>query len=268
MIRLLHLSDLHFGEHSRFQGEDSKELGERFYQGLLANYEAFKAAPPDLVIVTGDFAEVGKPAEFRLASQFLETLGGELGVVRERFVFCPGNHDIWRPACRSVQENEQAAEEFDDDELRMRMDRVKLKHYDAFVENFYGEPQERVADALDYGGFVYTYPELRLTVASLNSCEKESHRDEDHVGFVSRKQGQALMSQWLKGEVASYLKIIAVHHNPKITVQTNLDHQLEWLKGKELSRDLIAAFKGDALGFDSEGWIQQIGHDCRVPLLL
>ena len=76
MARLIHLSDLHFGAH------DPK---------LVEAVEAEVAAyAPDLVIISGDFTQRARTAQFQEACAFLERLrdaGHEvLGV--------PGNHDV------------------------------------------------------------------------------------------------------------------------------------------------------------------------------
>ena len=59
---ILHLSDLHFGTHSRFKGEDLAKLGKAFFKDLNAARGSFaKGSRIDFVAVTGDIAESGKP---------------------------------------------------------------------------------------------------------------------------------------------------------------------------------------------------------------
>ncbi len=98
MLRLLHLSDLHFGAHSRLAGQDHAKAGKSFHRALVDAEPSIKTEHRvDVVVVTGDLAEVGNPDEFKLAHEFLRALAGELGLEHRRFVFCPGNHDISRP---------------------------------------------------------------------------------------------------------------------------------------------------------------------------
>ena len=119
---ILHLSDLHFGTHSRFKGEDLAKLGKAFFKDLTAARGSFaKGSRVDLVAVTGDIAESGKPTEFKDGERFLAALAGELGLDRRRFVFVPGNHDVSWPACKKV-EADQEEEGFDENELRRRME--------------------------------------------------------------------------------------------------------------------------------------------------
>jgi 3',5'-cyclic AMP phosphodiesterase CpdA len=72
-VRIAHLSDLHFGHHD-----------ERLAGGLAADITSQK---PDLIVVSGDFAQVGTDAEFAAARAFLDTLTTPVFAV-------PGNHDV------------------------------------------------------------------------------------------------------------------------------------------------------------------------------
>lgn len=72
-MRLIHLSDLHFGKHD-----------EAIVEGLAAE---IAAQAPDLVVVSGDFTQIGSRREFEAARAFLDTLPAPLLAV-------PGNHDV------------------------------------------------------------------------------------------------------------------------------------------------------------------------------
>lgn len=73
MIRLFHVSDLHFG------AEDKSALD--WFAGLVA------AERPDAVIVTGDLTMRARPAEFEAAGAWLQGLGRPITVE-------VGNHDL------------------------------------------------------------------------------------------------------------------------------------------------------------------------------
>jgi 3',5'-cyclic AMP phosphodiesterase CpdA len=75
MLKLLHISDLHFGKHY------VAEVGE----ALLRTAHELQ---PDLVIVSGDLTQRAKEAEFAAARLFLDRLPGEARIV------VPGNHDV------------------------------------------------------------------------------------------------------------------------------------------------------------------------------
>ena len=61
-----------------------------------------------------------------------------------------------------------------------------------------------------------SFPELRLVVALLDSCELETHRVQG--GFVSQQQAQRVLDLFGRPPHAQWLKIFAVHHNPVATV--------------------------------------------------
>ena len=76
MVRLVHLSDLHFGAHD-----------DRLVEAVEQSVEELK---PDLVVVSGDFTQRARTEQFRDACAFLDRL-------RERghdVLGVPGNHDV------------------------------------------------------------------------------------------------------------------------------------------------------------------------------
>ena len=72
-MRIVHMSDLHFGRHD-----------EALADGLAADIGMQR---PDLVVVSGDFTQVGTAEEFAAARRFLDALPAPLFAV-------PGNHDV------------------------------------------------------------------------------------------------------------------------------------------------------------------------------
>ena len=72
-MRIVHLSDLHFGRHDAALAE-----------GLA---EEVTRQAPDLVVVSGDFTQVGSVAEFMSARRFIDQLAAPVFAV-------PGNHDV------------------------------------------------------------------------------------------------------------------------------------------------------------------------------
>jgi len=75
MSIILHASDLHFGK-------ADPAIVEVFYQEI-------ERQKPDLVVLSGDFTQVGSVAEFKLARDFIKRITAPVFVV-------PGNHDIPR----------------------------------------------------------------------------------------------------------------------------------------------------------------------------
>lgn len=75
MSIILHASDLHFGK-------ADPDVVELFHQEI-------ERQRPDLVILSGDFTQIGSEQEFRMARDFIERITAPVFVV-------PGNHDIPR----------------------------------------------------------------------------------------------------------------------------------------------------------------------------
>lgn len=72
-MKLLHISDLHFGHHDA---------------ALAAGFaDDINAQNPDLVVASGDFTQVGSKEEFEQAREFLDRLHAPVFAV-------PGNHDV------------------------------------------------------------------------------------------------------------------------------------------------------------------------------
>ncbi len=92
-ITLLHLSDLQFGPHHRFEGPSAPGGLLHRLRGDLARMRDDEGLKPDLVLLTGDLTECG------LKSQFTELLSFVNGLVEvtensgpRRIVVVPGNH--------------------------------------------------------------------------------------------------------------------------------------------------------------------------------
>jgi 3',5'-cyclic AMP phosphodiesterase CpdA len=72
-VRIAHLSDLHFGHHDQHLAD-----------GLASEVNGQN---PDLVVISGDFTQIGTEDEFAAAKRFLDQL-------HKPFFAVPGNHDV------------------------------------------------------------------------------------------------------------------------------------------------------------------------------
>ncbi|MEK6258137.1 MAG: DUF4062 domain-containing protein [Planctomycetota bacterium] len=280
---LLHLSDLHFGNKNRFANDKPADLGRAFHRALQAARQERQI--PDsmtvsLVIVTGDIAESGLPSEFRAALEFLISLAEEMKLSRDRFVFLPGNHDISWADCRIVRAGKDG-EKFPAAEFEDRLNTEKLSNYRAFLSSFYEAlvSNENLAELqnarpLGHGGWLRDFPDLQLSVAALNTSERE--HDVSKGGFLSEEQAQTLMTFWLADAAASRLKIVALHHNPISTTVSNRDWTLEWLREKEkasgvsmpMSADVFEHYIADLAGFFGSEHLPKIVEDTCAHLVL
>ena len=96
---ILHITDLHFGDNRQ---TESGEIITKLFEHLKTEFKDtndFQAWKPDWIAVSGDIAFDGeKTSNYSEAAKFFVELGEVLNVGRERFIFCPGNHDV-------IQEN-------------------------------------------------------------------------------------------------------------------------------------------------------------------
>jgi hypothetical protein len=109
-MRLLHLSDIHFQEPDCLEPLTDPE---RPYRTRLKNdLETLCAEKTvDAILVSGDIAFKGHPAEFEVADAWLKELAAASGCRPDRIYVVPGNHDVDRSICRGSMaiSNAQAA---------------------------------------------------------------------------------------------------------------------------------------------------------------
>ena len=271
-ILILHLSDLHFGPNSRFAESDPKELSQKL---CLAIQDECKMRKIDdkisLVIATGDLAESARSEEYNRTRSFFDNLATKLKIDRDSFIFVPGNHDVDWIACKRV-ELDQEEQRFSEEEFVSRMNRTKFKNFEIFSKDFYGISLEEKGRPINYGSYIYDIDNMRLSIAALNSSEKESHRKKDHLGFLSDNHAQSLMNEWYGDKYKSYIKIIAIHHNPVPTIPENVDQGIKNLEdlGKEgrLKDEDVQRFASDAVGFVGHDKLRSISGQCQVQLIL
>ena len=270
-LLVLHLSDLHFGPHGRFAGQDGERLAARFAKAIDAAREeqGFRQGV-GLVVVTGDIAEAARKNEYEAALAFFGHLDTHLRVPRDRFVFVPGNHDVSWAETRKVQ-IEQEDEGFDAAELERRLEKVRLARFEAFAAAFHGRPRAELPNvtSIGHGAVVHHFatPGGGIAVAALNSCERESHIRQG--GSFGEAQAQALLDH-LRGLPPSWMSILAVHHNPITPVPEAVESWVQWLRGHPgpLKPETIEHFAADAAGFEGKERLRAVTEDARVSVVL
>jgi 3',5'-cyclic AMP phosphodiesterase CpdA len=111
-IRLLHITDLHFGANEQvgyLNSVDNKDktidssYAERLnthwslqFARCIKNWEDKSNSKIDLVACTGDLGSYGKPESIEEGVAFLDTLCNNLYLSKDKFIICPGNHDLKR----------------------------------------------------------------------------------------------------------------------------------------------------------------------------
>lgn len=92
-LRIVQLSDTHFlADGERPEGGFGYDTDDAF-EAVLAEIESLGAL--DLVVVTGDVADHGRPAQYRKAASAFSRLGAPVNV-------CPGNHDFVAPFAAGI----------------------------------------------------------------------------------------------------------------------------------------------------------------------
>lgn len=282
-LTILHLSDLHFGNKNRFAEVDTAKMAAEFHQSVVAEMSVLNVKNPlDLVIVTGDFAETGHRFEFQAAHAFLDALAEAAKLPRTRFVLLPGNHDINWGDCKNLR-NDLENGDVTPAEFPALLAIKKLDRYHAFVRDFYDLPKPHPGASgtganlaslgcchpLGHGGWLWDYPDLPLSVAALNSSERED--DQSQGGYLSEDQTQALMSHWRASDKPR-LRVIATHHNPVATTQDNVKWTNDWIAEKERTTGTSALafchYINDLVGFEGRELLKAVAKDTNAHLVL
>lgn len=205
-LRIIHLSDIHFGNHHRFGGEITAAGdyvgGDGFptlAESIREDLASVEDEAPQMVCITGDLTEIASADEFNLARGFCKALCdgatalGPLSVV-------PGNHDVrWE---KSEREDRMRPWGQFLTELRGEYDDWSNNKRDARVR----------ADLIESHGVI---------IAEVNSAAfVEKNTPETHRGRVSISALDHLNTQLSdleklnRGVFKSCIKIALVHHHP------------------------------------------------------
>jgi hypothetical protein len=125
-----------------------RSVGERFKNG----------DGPSFVIVSGDLAFSGAPAEYRLVSAFLDELAAELKLPRKLFFPVSGNHDVSRrtqttcfAGARHILNSAQKVDEFLGLEGERKTLFSRMSGYLGFEASFFaGQVRQATPDGLAY----------------------------------------------------------------------------------------------------------------------
>ena len=254
-ITVLHVSDMQFGRHHRFgnlaMGDPDARL-DTLYTRLtddLVELDRAGDLRPQVIVASGDLAEWGLRTELSDAFEFLGMLAEQLRVPRRRVIVVPGNHDVNLKLCESYF-NECEAEEREPLPPYARKWEPFRAHFDAF----YGDV-DGVSFTPERPWSFWELSELKLVVAGLNSTMRESHRREDHYGWVGEAQ-----ARWFAERLEPYVqrhwfRLAVVHHNIQRGVVADDENLMD---SAELTERL-----GDSVNLILHGHT----HDARVSWL-
>jgi len=212
-ITLLHLSDLRFGRYHRFgrlalaSPEDSLDAVLGRLGDDLRKLREEHDLRPDLLILTGDLTQSGLRSEFQDALRLIEGITDLLRLPRNQVGIVPGNHDVNRKACQAYFMECEA-----DEQKPVPPYWPKWRHYGWLFHEVYNDHSEvRFTEEEPWSLFVI--PNLNVVVAGLNSTMAESHRPQDHYGYVGNAQLRWFADLLEEYREKGWLRIGAVHHN-------------------------------------------------------
>ncbi len=145
---ILHLSDIHFRNSEIGTTQDPNvNLRNELVRDVVR--QCGTLGPPDVIIVSGDVAFAGDPAEFAFATEWLRSLCVACGGSLETVFVCPGNHDVLRERAdrnlvQLIHEAIKAASDPDAEIARQMRDEdarrllyESLENYNAFALQFF-----------------------------------------------------------------------------------------------------------------------------------
>jgi Calcineurin-like phosphoesterase len=212
VIRLLHLSDLHFSTIDQATIAYSQLADDLRQQGVDRL---------DAVVVSGDLVNRATPAEYSVAATFLEHLRSGFGVKAQALVLVPGNHDVnWvnseaaylvakrtqlrePPAAGTFFEHTREIIEYRDEERY----RLRLRPFADFYEQVRGEPYPL---GYEHQATVTHLPDVGLLILGLNSAWELDHNFRDRASIHMGALSDALLR--LPAATPGELRIATFHH--------------------------------------------------------
>lgn len=128
------------------------------------------------MLIAGDLVESGKRSEYKEVKEVLNKILKELEIKKEHLLLVPGNHDLSRDQISSYCDTNDIPE----DKAFQYMD-IKFQNYIEFYKEFMGVNVYSLNKAIIS---TLNFEECNISVLGVNSNAKESHRREDHIGYI------------------------------------------------------------------------------------
>ncbi len=208
-LAILHVAGPRFGRGLTEPGAPvgATALQERIWADVTQLTQA-GLPQPELLVISGDLTESGSPREFDQAVTFVTGLRAALGLEATRFMLVPGGHDVTRRASEAYFANCEA-----DDVPPHPPYWPKWRHFSRAFDELYSGLDAVVFDR-STPWTLFTVPDLRVVVAGLNSTIADSHRPEDHYGWIGEAQAAWFAERLRPFEEAGWLRIGVVRHAP------------------------------------------------------
>ncbi|MGH3766849.1 MAG: TIR domain-containing protein [Pseudonocardiaceae bacterium] len=215
-VTLLHLPGPRFGRGLIPEGipVTPAERQSRIYADLT-RLTGDGAPAPDLILVTGDVTETGSVREFAAATEFLTGLRVLLGLEPNRLILVPGARDITRSACRAYFASCEA-----DDIAPKPPFWPKWRHFTRLFRELYQGLDDLSFDS-QQPWTLFPVPDLQLVIAGLNSTINDSHRDDDHYGWIGESQATWFAQRLRPFEQAQWMRVGVIRHAPSASGAPN-----------------------------------------------
>jgi len=209
-LAILHISDLHIVNNSAYKKaytNEKKEYSTQFISTFIDKLKQIKQEKKidDIIfIVSGDLSESGKEKEYDKVIDFLDEITKELNIDKQNILIVPGNHDINRIEC--ILYNEGNEKKFSNE------NEAKFKTFSQFYKKFKGED-------FDCGKLIINNLEItskNINILCINTCLNDSHRDEDHYGYLNP---DALKNELKEAPIEKDAFNISIMHHSPVTYQ-------------------------------------------------
>ncbi|MBH0779465.1 WD40 domain-containing protein [Nocardia bovistercoris] len=208
-ISVLHIAGPRFGR-GMFGRDDPATAGE-LQSRVWANVTHLidQGAPkPDLIVVTGDLTESGRPKEVDEALSFLTGLRVLLGLEPARLAIVPGNHDVSKAGCQAYFLQCEARDRFPQPPYFPKLDQFAR----LFAELYQG--LDHLVFDIGQPWTLFPIPELHVVIAGLNSTMSATHRAADDYGQIGTPQAAWFAEQLRAFEERGWLRIGILRHDP------------------------------------------------------
>jgi small GTP-binding protein len=222
-LRVLHLSDLHFGE-----GEDVTEKLRPLVADIKDKDGGLGFERLDYLVISGDITNRATPREFETAQRFTSGLIEAFELTAQRCVVVPGNHDLswdeevykWLPK-RKVSPGDLKAGQFRElSEGYLLRDAEHYPQRFANFSRFFYHPLFQLEYPMAFAeqGIPYLFADTGIQFLAFNSCwEIDEHFQERasvHAGALTRALEKADAQVAGQMEKAAHALRIAVWHHP------------------------------------------------------
>lgn len=184
-VKILHLSDVHFGRDHRFQkaGTALPAASTDALIDTILHDASLSTTKFDAVVVSGDLTSTGKRPEFEEAAAFLRDLLKHFGLSREQLIVVPGNHDVlW-----GKEENVVSHAEFE-----------------SFMSRVFSSPVQDLEICSSKIGSIYM---LGLDLTRLESPQLGG------IGFIGKDQLRKAEQKLKDKGAEATCRILVVHHH-------------------------------------------------------